>query len=597
MKKMRLKKKEQVFNIFKYVISYIGVALFSFFLICIVSLYQIILRMQNEEHRLISERMYTIVEDMDSQFNSMRIVASKIANNRAFYSSEFIQDKYQEFETVRLFESLFNNQVVSSYAFLKYENYDRIITSDGSTIPISVYFKNFIGQESDQLIALTDDLCKEHRVSLFIKRVEEGINFVFFPLRAYENGRGENRVLVLVVTDKDVQKRLELLTGSFSENIVLSYDDQIFYGNNNDDEKSVIFSASEHVTCIYEAIDNSGFWSIQILSVGEWIIVLSSCVVVLLLAIYIAWKSYKPIRIILKQVDELLVDQKNKQERLSNQYNILRENMIRLIIKGGYVESMKRYSEILNLNLSGQIYYLLRCKFINYPIDMEGFVLELEELSDDEMHLYSAWDRGNVLKILISLSEDVQIEEVCELIKELLEANSLQYEMSIKDGVYKLDEISDSGDWIELGKETIMLVDKWDLDGVGSVENERDLNEINIQNEKESKIVADALRFVGENYNIYDLNLGFVAQEMNLSVSNLSRIIKRHTGICYKDHLLKIRIEAAKELLQNSDFTVAEICEKVGYVNVSNFIKIFRNTEGVTPARYRQAIIQYKKER
>ena len=55
----------------------------------------------------------------------------------------------------------------------------------------------------------------------------------------------------------------------------------------------------------------------------------------------------------------------------------------------------------------------------------------------------------------------------------------------------------------------------------------------------------------------------------------------------YKEYLTKLRIEEAKKLLVQEEISVNDVCQRVGYINVSYFIKIFQKYTGVTPTRYR----------
>ena len=64
--------------------------------------------------------------------------------------------------------------------------------------------------------------------------------------------------------------------------------------------------------------------------------------------------------------------------------------------------------------------------------------------------------------------------------------------------------------------------------------------------------------------------------------------VLKHTGKLYRDYLIYLRIEYAKVLLCQEDISVADLCGKVGYGNVSYFIKLFREITGVTPAKYRK---------
>ena len=49
-----------------------------------------------------------------------------------------------------------------------------------------------------------------------------------------------------------------------------------------------------------------------------------------------------------------------------------------------------------------------------------------------------------------------------------------------------------------------------------------------------------------------------------------------------------LRLEHAKQLLQNSDIPVTEVAMLSGYQNVSYFIRSFKKTYGVSPLKYRK---------
>lgn len=55
--------------------------------------------------------------------------------------------------------------------------------------------------------------------------------------------------------------------------------------------------------------------------------------------------------------------------------------------------------------------------------------------------------------------------------------------------------------------------------------------------------------------------------------------------------LKEIRINQAKELLKNTDWKIQEIASKVGYENEKNFMKIFKNTCGISPTEYRKNML------
>lgn len=103
-----------------------------------------------------------------------------------------------------------------------------------------------------------------------------------------------------------------------------------------------------------------------------------------------------------------------------------------------------------------------------------------------------------------------------------------------------------------------------------------------------NKTFAEILFYINENFTNNEISLDNVAEKFCMSSSLLSLKFKENTGDNYKDYIIRKRIELAKTLLENQETSVGEICDKVGYVNVSHFIKNFKKITGFTPAAYRR---------
>ena len=56
----------------------------------------------------------------------------------------------------------------------------------------------------------------------------------------------------------------------------------------------------------------------------------------------------------------------------------------------------------------------------------------------------------------------------------------------------------------------------------------------------------------------------------------------------YSEYLQDIRLKKARQLLEETDLSVADIAEQVGYHNKGYFYKLFTRKYGVTPAQYRR---------
>lgn len=74
-----------------------------------------------------------------------------------------------------------------------------------------------------------------------------------------------------------------------------------------------------------------------------------------------------------------------------------------------------------------------------------------------------------------------------------------------------------------------------------------------------------------------------LARYMGMSRSNLHRKVNSILNISASQYIREFRLEKAKELLQETSFTVSEITWKVGFGSISYFIKCFREHFGYTP--------------
>lgn len=85
-----------------------------------------------------------------------------------------------------------------------------------------------------------------------------------------------------------------------------------------------------------------------------------------------------------------------------------------------------------------------------------------------------------------------------------------------------------------------------------------------------------------------DISLDSVADSLNISSNYLSILMKEKTGINFSEHLNNIRIRKAKELLESTSLSVQEVGIRIGYRNVTSFIRMFKKITGLTPGDYRK---------
>ncbi|WP_027308899.1 response regulator [Caloramator sp. ALD01] len=105
--------------------------------------------------------------------------------------------------------------------------------------------------------------------------------------------------------------------------------------------------------------------------------------------------------------------------------------------------------------------------------------------------------------------------------------------------------------------------------------------------------IEKAIKYIHENY-YKDINMAMVSNYVSLNYSYFSQIFKEYIGLNFVDYLKKIRIEEAKKLLEDNDYKIYEVGEKVGYKNSKQFAKIFKEMEGISPIEYRQKVYALK---
>lgn len=103
----------------------------------------------------------------------------------------------------------------------------------------------------------------------------------------------------------------------------------------------------------------------------------------------------------------------------------------------------------------------------------------------------------------------------------------------------------------------------------------------NILNERMLAIES----YIRQNYKT--TTLADTAKHFYLNPAYLSTMIKAQTGYTFSAIIRQIKMEHAAELLTETQMKVEQICEHVGYQDITQFIRTFKKYYGTTPLRYR----------
>lgn len=103
--------------------------------------------------------------------------------------------------------------------------------------------------------------------------------------------------------------------------------------------------------------------------------------------------------------------------------------------------------------------------------------------------------------------------------------------------------------------------------------------------------VVKAVAYIRLNSHRSSLALSDVAQAVRLSTWHLDRLLRRHTGWCYRRHLLHARMQQATRLLQGTTLSIKEIAAAVGYSYATEFAHRFKQAFHVTPTVWRARML------
>ncbi len=224
--------------------------------------------------------------------------------------------------------------------------------------------------------------------------------------------------------------------------------------------------------------------------------------------------------------------------------------------------------------------------YIKNNIKNKSNTITMEERIDSLMLATKIHDRHSMSEILLQVQEDLKNELAdktkCDLymqqivlsIHKLLKASNLDdSEIYIQKDLLLND--------LAIGKtldEAMKRLGEYCFKATDELEMQK-----NIGGKKQALLAMD---YIEKNYSDENLNLNSVCSYLSISVSRFSTIFKSVTGETFMEVLTNIRMQKAKELLENTDYKNYEIAEKVGFTDPHYFGIAFKKMTGKTPSEY-----------
>jgi len=111
-----------------------------------------------------------------------------------------------------------------------------------------------------------------------------------------------------------------------------------------------------------------------------------------------------------------------------------------------------------------------------------------------------------------------------------------------------------------------------------------DENEALVEN---IKVAAIELIHHANNMSSLIRNSDYISDRVQVPYDKLSKVFSSVTGTTLEKYLILLKIERAKELILNSEYTLSEISYMLGYSSVQYLSNQFKKTTGFTVSQYK----------
>jgi len=105
---------------------------------------------------------------------------------------------------------------------------------------------------------------------------------------------------------------------------------------------------------------------------------------------------------------------------------------------------------------------------------------------------------------------------------------------------------------------------------------------------EKTKLAAIELIFGANNLSSLIRNSDYISDKLQIPYEKISRIFSRVTGHTLEKYLIMLKVERAKELMINNEFSLSEIAYMMGYSSVQYLSNQFKKVTGLTITEFRE---------
>lgn len=255
--------------------------------------------------------------------------------------------------------------------------------------------------------------------------------------------------------------------------------------------------------------------------------------------------------------------------------------MIKSIVSGRFDSSLKRIKQKLSPKRKVSQYeiefyesdYFYTCiDQTKYPCRQNTFIIaKPNQIRNSKLHFQCRY-------IHLQL-EDCEIKDLLDKLPSQIYIVDSQKYLEILENINRLS-FSLKKNYYFIISDLYKLIASLREDAKKQIINQKNLSNINAG-------IFEGAKFIENNFSL-DICLLDIAKSANLSPNYFHKKFKEIYGITPQKYLFDARMENAKYLLLNSDYSISEIAIRCGFNSQTYFNYQFKNSQKITPFSYRK---------
>lgn len=113
------------------------------------------------------------------------------------------------------------------------------------------------------------------------------------------------------------------------------------------------------------------------------------------------------------------------------------------------------------------------------------------------------------------------------------------------------------------------------------------LNDESVPVQSSSDVIDRIKQYVKEHIQD-EISMGDIAEVVYLNPQYMVRLFKKQEGISILEYITNTRVKMASDLLRETDYSIYQVADLVGYSNYSYFSRVFKKISGKSPQEYKK---------